>query len=181
LLVIFVFHDITKERANFKLHWKKSEELLRTKHLLQNEIFESLLIFDKKKNILLYNDSFLKNLGHIDDLDSALKAFKLDENSIETAPSPVHQERLTLCEIANDFILNPKQKRKTVNVELHDGEETRVSFEATLFWLVWDGVETVSVIFNEKPEVELNDARDKMMASIVHDLRTPINGMMGVV
>jgi len=197
LLCARILREIT-DRKVFEINWKRKENLQKFKNLLdthlptyiavidsslkfkfQNSLFKSLFSACAGEQFNEYNKISCLSCLSLRDIDSMLEMFKTATfDKAEIARIDKFLEIL----IRNDVI-----KEVLSFQAIHNLEDNRI-FEIKIFPIIWEDAKGYTIIMNDITSQEMilsmkiADAnKDKVIATVSHELKTPINAMLGII
>jgi len=177
-------------------------DLEQFKSLLAKDLPVNLLIIQRDLSKVLFSNNSLENLvrQHEITVENCLQFFQLAPDKANQMGfynnSPVNHEEIAIP-TTNNFEAHLKallavdglvDEGLTTATYFFDEEKKRRSFDTKIVPLKWNETDALAIILNEITQQEVNAAlrqadanKDKVIATISHELRTPVNAMLGVI
>jgi len=201
--IIIRFLTEKKERDVFKNGYSVEESLRRFQDLLKNYFPQNIVILNHSiDKVFFKNMKFINTFessdiykNNIAKLLSNLKYEKREQTSSHSGShdfeKTIADENLSLFDILNRRMASKAWKDSQIKLFLsftEDEESPKKTFEVTLFPFFWNGEEALTIILNDVTHQEsllaikvADDNKDKVMSTISHELKTPLNALVGMI
>jgi len=200
-MILLMYHNERHQRKLFQSFYDYREELSKFKSLLAYHLPEKIIILNKDLNKIFFaNSSFTKNFK-TQNIAQILKIFshlKINAASIDLgnfteydqlSPTASDQE-LTL----SSFLRLYKDKiMKSSIISSFNVENTRkqnlirITYSVRVFHINWDGSDAIAIMIDDLTQQQAilalkiaDENKERVLTTISHELRTPINGILGV-
>ena len=174
---------------------KYYKETFKFKEFMAKHLSSALIVLDELgQNVLFINETFQKCFEEQSKQTALQKLDKilLDQQFIEevevlTSTETKHNEEASVKAYfkrqiqKNDVVSQPK------NCFYINSKSEKKLYEAKLTKIAWDGEDAYALLFNDISHQEAilslklaNQNQEKALAIVAHELRNPINGLLGV-
>ena len=189
IVLHFASEKINKE-AFHQLFYSK-ETLLKFKEFLSKYLPSSLIILDKEKNILLKNHSFDLNFGQVEEFKSTplktLTTIKSECSTLITSEKQLEPKgEVSLLDIITSQIDFHKSIIEQ-NCIYIDPKSQKKTYEVKIFPIIWDLKDAIAVLLHDISHQEAllslkiaNENQEKAISTVAHELRNPVNGLLGI-
>lgn len=196
-LIIPVFISYLNEKSQkiefYKL--KKMEESLSCfENLIDRIIPNQILLLNTSKKHVIYANKSAMSLFEVTDIagiQNSLDAIVIETNESNSNLSEIYncvlQGRLLLK--LNEFITYDGSFLKPLSkLEIAKSFQTlTLNFDIKMGMITWKDENVIFVLFNDRTSFfsvqklkEINEYKDNLLATVSHDLRTPLNTIMGM-
>jgi signal transduction histidine kinase/CheY-like chemotaxis protein len=191
LALALIANHILKEygdRSLFHKFYASKESLLKFKDLLYARLPERILVFNKKFQVLFSNLSYINTfIGDKNDSQICVTEILQKLKSESQDPNKNNQES-TLYSNLIQISANGNEERSEFFSYPAEKLAPSKYFHVKALPFLWDGQDSTLVILNDITDhrdnlsLKLADAnKDKVISTISHELRTPVNGMLGMI
>jgi len=206
-LILTIYCREIHIQSIFETFYCFKEDLSKFKAFLTSNRPESVIILSKNlEQKLFINSSFLNtfNVSDLPQIKEALSMLTIKVDTLITTKTTTHTNNAkdfsmpttpsspsNLLDLIhtykNNYSDNSSNEIKRLNVEFLDSEEQRVQFEAKILLLKWDDIDSIAIVLTDLTQQATiyalktaGENKDKVLANVCHELRTPINGILGV-
>jgi len=194
LCIAHILTDYNNKKFYFRLESSRNA-LLKFKEFLANYLPGGLLIVDGKNTNILFTNASLYSLFEIskeEDCQKKLNEIKVNvlvkkagDASTDRLHSP-DTENMTLKEYIHEYSASFNENSQIKSFYTNSKKE-KVTCEVSLRQITWDGKQVQALIFRDISHQEAmialqiaNQNQEKALAIVAHELRNPINGLLGV-
>jgi len=184
LILISIGIDFSREkeeRALFQKFHDYRESLTKFKDLVASGLSTNLVILSKEHNKELFRSDPLLEITQAKGCLEWLDELRIDRRSLTEGIAEGKEEKLSVLKLLREM------KEEKITFQAQEMKEKRV-YEVKIFGMKWDGEDAVGVMLHDITEHQLylglqaaDQNKDKMLAMISHELKTPLNGILGVV
>lgn len=194
VVAVYLLYDREKsDRMTFVEMFKYRTEFAKFKEFITRDVPEAIFIIDSKRNTIFSNKSYEKKFHKIPEAqrNKILEHIAIEKKSIE-----YNEKFLPGIEIAENLyelisIMNEMKVPKEEPVSFQgrfEHHDLKYVFTAKVIPIDWDKEEGYGIILTDITFYEnvirlklAENYKDKVIASISHELRTPINILMGII
>jgi len=195
-LLAMRLNEEISERRLFKKFYDSRESLEKFKNLMDDFLPTSIVVIDKKlENILFSNSEFKKQFNCEDsEVMKRLQEIKIDPdddermNTESETKMKSYQDVTLKCLIAEEIKRSKDIFSFSKGCIYAEGEKQASYFNANAFSFTWDGKDAVAITLNnvshQRDILSLkmaNDNKEKAISTVAHELRNPVNGLLGMV
>ena len=187
MVILFVYQEIIA-RKNFNKNQKRQTQNTQNQNLLYDNLSVGILIITPDFQTL-YSNLFFEKQFQFDDLYSLFKNIEIDPHSVKTHETFTLPTLLSFLETFNAI---PKIARSEevilISAKYKNPTSGHISdYQIKILDIKWNNINSYSLIFTdvspqqENIELRLADQqKDKIIATVAHELRTPINATLGL-
>ena len=199
LSIIFFFYHNQLDRDNFKTMFNAQQKLQKFQDLIVNDLPTSIIIISSDLKTIIYsNQCYKDNLSQSEDnekqYDETIEFFKhllVDKNArnnitLEGRTVSLYDLIIRATKTSSEC---PSPERKATNIyaTTTQDDNTKRYYEVKLQKIYWEQKSAYTVILNDVTHNQLLTAlkiadqqKDRVLATLSHELKTPINGILGL-
>ena len=187
MVILFAYQEIIA-RKNYNKTQKTQTQNTQNQNLLYDNLPVGILIMTPDFQIQ-YSNLFFEKQFQFEDLYSLFKNIEIDPRSLKT-----HEtfSVSTLLSVLEAFNSTPKIARSeevlSISAKYKNPTSDHINdYQIKILDIKWNNINSYSLIFNDvssqQENIELEAAdqqKDKIIATVAHELRTPINATLGL-
>jgi signal transduction histidine kinase/CheY-like chemotaxis protein len=191
--IIFLIYHSSLDRENYKIISDSHEKLTKFQTILADDFPISVVIISSNLQHIFYSNqyftqNFCQNSQSVEILFKKT-LLEFDDTNIQLG-SPT--ERVSLYTFITktmniDLRFNNRDVFNLYSLYQDDRSLQQHHYEIKLRKMIWDNAQAYTIIFNDvsdKQKItvlqEADEQRDRVIATITHELKTPINGILGL-
>ena len=199
LSIVFFFYHNQLDRDNFKTMFNAQQKLQKFQDLIANEIPTSIIIISTDLKTIIYsNQCYKDNLSQSEDKEKqyneTIEFFKhllVDKDARNDIT--IQQESISLYELVIGNLKtasesqSPESKAINIYATTVEDDNTKRYYEVKLQKIYWEQKSAYTIIMNDVTLNQLSTAlkiadqqKDRVLATLSHELKTPINGILGL-
>jgi len=193
-MLYITFDKERTERMTFKNFWNYRQEFSKFKLFVTKDVPQAIYIINPEKKVLFYNDSYAKKFDRYDkqNAQSQLQKIKIEKKSIEAEDKALMSMSFDTLDKLIDHLIEDagKNLKEDSSISLQatfQDESQKMMFAIKVFPIRWDQTKCFAIILNDITHLETiirlkvaDVNKDRVIASVSHELKTPINGMLGM-
>ena len=196
-LTIYMYNNVL-DRKTFKIIYESRDKLKKFQDLLSNDFPSNVVIVNSAFDCILYsNQCFrakfkihkdeeafsVKNIGIFEKLiiEPDTTAIQSDDNTKISLPGFLQNLSLNSRKIQED------SKVLTLSATYTDDPDTTTYYEIKLRQVLWENKCAYAILLNDVSDKQMvvalrmaDKQKDRVIATLSHELRTPINGILGL-
>ena len=199
LSIVFFFYHNQLDRDNFKTMFNAQQKLNKFQDLIANELPTSIIIISSDLKTIIYsNQCYKDNLSQSQDKEKQYKEtiefFKhLIVEKDARNDIPIEQETMSLYDLVITTLKTASESQspeiKAINIYATTTEDdnSKRYYEVKLQKIYWEQKSAYTIIMNDVTYNQLftalkiaDEQKDRVLATLSHELKTPINGILGL-
>jgi len=188
-----------QDRKTFKMIYESRDKLKKFQQLLSNDFPLSVVITDSNLGRILYSNKVFQTSFSQDNKDSELedidilKQLVVDPTNVSSSDSLMQLEKIPDVSLYEFILMNhSRQDQENAFMTLNaiykkDSKEEKLYYEVRLSRIQWGEDDAYALVLNDVSDKQTvialklaDQEKEKVIATISHELKTPINGILGL-
>ena len=193
-IAIFYTYNNLLDRKNFQVMYESRDKLRKFQELLSNDFPSSVLIVDSTfDNILYSNQCFQAKFQVTDEKEHNIKICQKILLEAESSTDLTENKKdISLFNFLQSLPFDPLRPQDniavtTLSASYTDSLNNKTHYEIKLRQVFWDNHPAFAILLNDVSDKQMvvalrlaDEQKDRVIATLSHELRTPINGILGL-